>query len=123
MNNRRKEINREYKERKIPAGIFQIRNSANGKVLLCSSMNLEGRLNRHKFQLTSGLHPNRNLQKEWNEYGSDKFQFEILEVVKVKDDPDFSLEDELTLLEQIWVEKVDPFGEKGYNLNSSIRQA
>ena len=40
-----------------------------------------------------------------------------------KDDPNFNLSDELTLLEMIWLEKLQPFGEKGYNLNSNIRQA
>jgi len=43
---------------------------------------------------------------------ADKFVFEILEVVKVKDDPDFDVKDELTLLEQIWLEKLQPFGER-----------
>ena len=69
-----------------------------------------------------GNHRNEALQKEWNEMGADKFKFEILEVVKVKDDPDFNLEDELTLLEQIWLEKLQPFGEKGYNRDTHIRQ-
>lgn len=118
-----KEVKREYKERKKPAGIFQVKNTSNGKVLLGSSLNLEGPLNSHKFMLSTGLHNNKKLQKEWNEYGADKFVFEILEVVKVKDDPNFDLRDELTLLEQIWVEKLQPFGERGYNKDSNIRQA
>ncbi|HTP13815.1 MAG TPA: GIY-YIG nuclease family protein [Bacteroidota bacterium] len=118
----RQDIKREYKERKKPAGVFQIRNTANGKVYLGSSLNLEGPLNGHKFMLTIGRHRNPVLQKEWNEFGPEKFTFEILEVVKVKDDPNFSLEDELTLLEQIWVEKLQPFGERGYNTDAKIRQ-
>jgi hypothetical protein len=117
-----KEINREYKERNIPAGIFQIKNSANGKILLGSSLNLDGVLNSNKFRLSAGMHRNGILQKEWNEFGPDKFTFEILEVIKVKDDPGFNLEDELTLLEQIWLEKLNPFGERGYNNNIKIRQ-
>jgi group I intron endonuclease len=116
------EIKREYKERKKPAGVFQVKNTANGKVLLGSSLNLEGPLNSHKFMLTIGRHRNETLQKEWNEYGSGQFVFEILEVVKFKDDQNFNLSDELTLLEQIWLEKVQPFGEKGYNTDSNIRQ-
>jgi hypothetical protein len=47
--------------------------------------------------------------------------FEILEEVKIKDDPNFNLEDELTLLEQIWIEKLQPFGENSYNPNAEIR--
>ena len=49
--------------------------------------------------------------------------FEILEVVKVKDDPNFNLCDELTLLEQIWLEELKPFGGRGYNTDTNIRQA
>lgn len=119
----RQDLKREYKERKKPAGIFQVKNTANGKVLLGSSLNLEGPLNSHRFMLTNGSHRNPVLQKEWNEYGPDKFVFEILEVVKVKDDPHFDVKVELTLLEQIWLEKLQPFGEKGYNTDTNIRQA
>lgn len=119
----RKEINREYTERRKPAGIFQIKNIANGKLLLGSSLNLEGPLNGHKFMLTIGTHRNKTLQQEWNEYGPDQFVFEILEVVQVRDDPNFNLEDELTLLEQIWLEKLQPLGERGYNTGTRIRQA
>jgi group I intron endonuclease len=119
----RQDIKREYKERKKPAGIFQVKNTVNGKVHLGSSLNLEGPLNRQKFMLTTGSHLNAELQKDWNHYGPDKFVFEILEVVKVKDDTDFNLEDELTLLEQIWIEKLQPFGERGYNTERRIREA
>lgn len=118
----KEELKREYKERRKPAGIFQIRNKGNGKLLLGSSMNLEGPLNAHKFMLTIGRHQNEALQRDWNEFGADQFEFEILEVVKVKDDPSFRVEDELTLLEQIWAEKLRPFGEQGYNVGSKIRQ-
>lgn len=119
----RRDIKREYKERKKSAGIFQIKNTANGKVLLGSSLNLEGPLNSHRFMLTIGRHRNESLQKEWNEHGPDKFVFEVLEVVQAKDDPNFNLDDELALLEQIWLEKLKPFGERGYNPDSRIRQA
>lgn len=118
----KKDIKREYKERKKQAGVFQVKNIANNKVLLGSSLNLDGPLNSHKFMLTIGSHRNKVLQHDWNEYGPDKFIFEILEVVKVKNDPNFNLDDELTLLEQIWLEELKPFGERGYNINKNIRQ-
>ncbi len=119
----RKELNREYLERPKPAGVFQIKNTANGKVLLGSSLNLEGALNGHKFTLKIGSHRNKALQEDWERDGAEKFVFEVLEVVQLREDPNFNLSDELTLLEMIWLEKVQPFGEKGYNLNSNIRQA
>ncbi len=119
----RQEIKREYKERKKPAGVFQVKNTRNGKMFLGSSLNLEGALNRHLFELRMGSHRVAALQKDWNEYGPDAFVFEILEEVKVKDDADFDVKDELTLLEQIWLEALQPIGEKGYNPDAKIRQA
>jgi group I intron endonuclease len=119
----RKDIHREYKERVKPSGVFQVKNIANGKILLGSSLNLEGSLNKHKFMLKIKSHTNKVLQKDWDEFGADNFVFEILEVVQVQDNPNFNLKDELTLLEQIWVEKLEPFGERGYNPNANIREA
>lgn len=122
MENRKKSLIRKYKEREVPAGIFQIKNTVTGKLFLGSSLNLEGSLNRHKFQLNAGGHPNRALQEDWKMYGPEKFAFEVVEVVKRSTDPAFNIEDELTLLEQIWIEKLNPFGEHGYNKSSGIRQ-
>ena len=119
----KEELKREYRERKKPAGVFQVRNKANGRILLGSSLNLEGPLNSHKFMLTIGKHRNEALQMDWDAFGADQFTFEILETVKVSDDPQFDLKDELTLLEEIWIEKLEPFGEKGYNVDRKIRQA
>jgi hypothetical protein len=114
---------REYKQRPKRAGVFQVKNVANGKVLLGSSLNLDGPLNLHRFQLSTGHHPNKALQSDWNEYGPDKFVFEILEEVEVKDSTSFNVDDELTLLEQIWLENLQPVGERGYNEDTRIRQA
>lgn len=119
----REELKREYRERRKPAGVFQIKNLKNGRVFLGSSMNLEGPINAHRFTLKIGSHVNEALQEEYNAFGADAFVFEILEEVKWTDDPNFSPEDELTLLEQIWAEKLQPFGERGYNKNGKIRQA
>ena len=119
----RKDIHREYKERVKPAGIFQVKNTANDRVLLGSSLNLEGPLNRHRFMLKIGSHTNKALQKDWDEFGSENFVFEILEEVKIQDSPNFNLKDELTLLEQIWFEKLQPVGEHSYNINERIREA
>ena len=118
----RQEQKRDYREREKVAGVFQIKNTVNGKVLLGSSLNLDGPLNRHRFMLSIGGHTNRSLQEDWSRDGADAFVFEVLEVVKVSDSPHFNLSDELTLLEQIWLEQLQPFGERGYNRDTNIRQ-
>ena len=117
----RAESKRAYKETEKQAGVYQVKNTANGKVLLGGTMNLHGPLNRHRFTLKIGSHLNKELQREWNEFGEAAFVFEVLEVIKKRDDPDFSLEDELSARERQWVEKVQPFGERGYNVGPMIR--
>ncbi len=119
----RKELKREYKERPKPAGVFQVKNTLNGKVFLGSSLNLEGSLNKHRFMLSIGKHRNTSLQADWNSTDPENYVFEVLEVVKLKDDPHFNLQDELTLLEQIWLEKLQPVGDHGYNADTNIREA
>ena len=120
---RRKEIHREYKERVKPSGVFLIKNLVSGKVLLGSSLNLEGPLNKHRFMLKINSHPNKELQEDWNELGPERFTFEIVETVQIKHHPNFNLKDELILLEEIWLEKLQPFGERGYNPDAKIREA
>ncbi len=112
----RAELKRSYKETPRQSGIFQIKNTQSGKILLGSSTNLHGPLNKHRFLLVIGKHANLALQGDWNRLGADFFTFDILELVKPSDDPAFFLDDELTLLEQIWLEKLQPIGERGYNL-------
>ncbi|MBE0644098.1 MAG: GIY-YIG nuclease family protein [Bacteroidetes bacterium] len=113
--NSRKDLIREYKERKKPAGVYQVKNTVNGKVFLGGSLNLDGVLNGQRFRLENNSHRNAALQAEWKSFGAGAFVLEILEEVKWSDDPHFNLEDELTLLEQIWLEKLEPYGERGYN--------
>ena len=117
----RKELNRAYAERMKPSGVFQVKNLANGKVLLGSSLNLEGSLNKHRFMLKIGSHTNKALQADWNAFGPEQFAFDILEEVQRKDDPSFNLSDELSLLKMVWLGKLQPVGERGYNLTDRIR--
>ena len=119
----REELKQEYKERKKEAGIFCVRNTVTGRILLGSSLNLDGPLNGHRFMLSIGTHRNEALQADWNKYGPEAFTFEILEKVRMSEDPLFNVNDELTLLEEIWIEKLQPFSGNGYNSGTRIRQA
>lgn len=119
----RKDIIREYKERRPKAGVFMVKNTVNGRILLGSSLNIEGPLNKHRFMLQIGSHRNAAMQRDWKEFGAEAFVFEILETVPPSDKPGFDVDDELKLLEEIWIEKLDPFGERGYNTDRKVREA
>lgn len=112
----RKALVREYKESKRPMGVYRILNRNNGKAFVGSSPNVPAALHRHEFELNSGGHPNRALQKDWNEMGADAFSFETLDLIEPpKDQPDYDPRDDLRTLEQLWLDKLLPFGDKGYN--------
>jgi hypothetical protein len=115
MDNAKKELKREYKLNHRPMGVFQIYNLVNNKVLVGASLNLPGILNRHKFQLTAGIHPNRTLQSEWNEWGSKNFAFEILDELQPNPDPNHDYSADLAFLEDLWLEKLEPYDDRGYN--------
>lgn len=115
MTDKRKELKREYKQNLTPMGVFQIRNTVNEKVFVGSSLNLPGIKNRHEFQLKMGGHPNQPLQAEWNELGGDKFVFEILEELPPRTEPNYDYRADLTLLEDLWLEKLEPYENRGYN--------
>jgi len=119
----RKELKREYREKPLVPGVFQIKNKVNGKLFLGSSLNINGPLNAHEFMLSSGSHRNTELQADYKKFGADAFSFDVLGVVKVRDEPGFNLKEELQALEQLWLEELNPVGEGGYNKNDNIRQA
>ena len=115
MDKKKKELKREYQQNHTPMGIFQIRNIANDKVLIGTALNLAGVLNGHKFQLSLGSHPNKTLQSEWREFGSESFAFEILDELTATEGPDHDYRADLAFLEEFWLEKSQPYGERGYN--------
>jgi len=100
----------------VEAGVFQIRNLRNGKVFVEATRNLKT-MNGQKFQLEMGSHRNRRLQREWQEYGPDAFAFEVLEVLKPPEErvPAFALDDALGKLRTKWLERIQPYGDRGYN--------
>ena len=59
-------------------GIYQIENLANGKKYIGSSANTKRRLQAHKSQLISDCHDNKHLQRAWNKYGGDNFEFSVI---------------------------------------------
>ncbi|HET7462010.1 MAG TPA: GIY-YIG nuclease family protein [Longimicrobium sp.] len=111
----RRELIREYKQRPRQIGIFQVRNTANGKILVGASTDLPAILNRHRAQLRLGAHPNRALREDAKAFGFGAFAFEVLDTLTLPDDPAYDPAADLRTLEGMWLEKLSPFGERGYN--------
>ncbi|MBD8070079.1 GIY-YIG nuclease family protein [Bacillus sp. PS06] len=113
---RKKELKQHFKETSVEAGVYQIKNTINHKILVGSTKNIKT-LNGLKFMLeTNGYTTNKELQKEWNQYGKDAFIIEVLEKLKKSDHPYINEKEALLNLEEEWLEKLQPYGEQGYNL-------
>lgn len=115
---RKKELKQLYKEMRIDAGVYQIKNTKNNKILIGSTRNLKT-LNGVKFMLEQGSHSNKELQEEWKEFGGEAFQIEVLEVLKRKEEGFFDEKKELEKLEEKWLQQLKPYGERGYNREKS----
>ena len=115
MDKRKRDLKKEYQQNHTPMGVYQIRNIVNNKVLIGAALNLPGSINGHRFQLNLGGHRNKSLQSEWNQFGSDSFLFEILDELAATEGPDHDYRPDLAFLEELWLEKSQPYGERGYN--------
>jgi hypothetical protein len=119
---RKKQLKQEYKQAPRPMGVFLIRNVTNDKVFLGSALDLNGRINRHKFQLAAGSHPNQALQQDWKRLGEEKFAFEILDQFTPTDNASLDLKRELEAMEAMWLDQLKPYGDRGYNERKLSRE-
>ena len=105
----------EYKMSHRLMGVYQIRNTVTEKVWIDSSINVPAKFNRYRLQLAAGLHPSKALQADWDEFGESAFAFEILEHLEPQDDPSYDYTSDLKIMKEIWMEKVEPYADSGYN--------
>lgn len=93
-------------------GIYKIENKINSKCYVGQSIDIEHRWMIHKSTLNNNTHHNNYLQRAWNKYGEENFEFKILEICS---------EDELDEKEIEWIDKLHSYryhsDSNGYNMN------
>lgn len=82
-----------------------IRNIINNKIYIGQSHDIYSRWTHHKCDLNNNQHHNRHLQSAWNYYGSEFFEFSIIEETNEKD---------LDIREMYWIEYYSSYTD-GYN--------
>ena len=122
MNEKNKRLKKEYQSNRRAMGVFLIRNMVNDKVYVAVGLDLLGIINSHKFQLKMGVHRNRRLQSDWNEHGGESFAFEILDQLEPRAETSDDGREDLLFLEELWLEKLQPFGVRGYNKRKLTRE-
>lgn len=89
-------------------GVYSIKNKINNKYYIGSSKDVVKRIKTHKQHLLKGCHNSRVLQKEYDMYGEEGFNFDIIEIVKE--------EELLTAYEKYYIYKYNAIVKyKGYN--------
>lgn len=61
------------------SGIYRIRNLVNHCRYIGSSCNVRERLHDHRNRLRRGIHNNKHLQRAFNKYGENRFEFLLIE--------------------------------------------
>ena len=112
----RKELLREYKQTPRPMGVFRVSNKRNDRWYIGASLDVTAMLNRQRFQLDAGSHPNHALQSDWKRLGADAFTFEALDRLEPPaDQPGYDPRRDLRALESMWHERLRALYGAGYH--------
>lgn len=60
-------------------GIYSIKNKVNGKIYIGQSTDIIDRLRHHLSELRHNRHSNSYLQRSFNKYGEENFEFDVVE--------------------------------------------
>lgn len=77
-------------------GVYIIKNKITNKFYVGHSIDINKRFNAHKSYLKRGIHYCVYLQRSWNKYGEDNFEFIIIK--------DSLSEEESIILEQYYID-------------------
>lgn len=103
---RQRELKRHYKDHPPAMGVWVARSRATGRVFVDASMNVDGAINRARFELGMGRHKNAALLAEWRQHGPDNLQFEVVDTLKRVEDPLHDYADDLAALLAMWREEL-----------------
>lgn len=110
---KKKELQEQYKMVKTYLGVYQIKNKINGKIFIDAFPNIKNKWVGLKMQLDMKQHANSELQKDWISFGEEAFEYSVLEEKDTTDLFDVRWETKQLLI--MWLDKLQPYGGKGYN--------
>ncbi len=100
--NRRREISKAYKERRLVGGVYRITNIRTGKYLLGHAADIASIRNRFEFALSTGSAVDPRLRADWDRYGPTAFSLEVLdELEKILEQSQVDFVADLQALEQL----------------------
>jgi len=88
-------------------GIYRITNKVNSKHYIGQAHDIEDRWKQHLKSLRKNNHYNNYLQKAWNKYGEDNFEFKVVQECN---------EEDLNIFETLYINILKTLAPDGYNL-------
>jgi len=102
-------------------GVYRIHNTRDDRSLVGRSVDLPAILNRERVALRFGSHPNAALQRDWATLGPDAFVFEVLDTLTAPEgQPNYDPTEDLRVLEEMWVDRLQVTGERGYGARARL---
>lgn len=98
-------------QRKILSCVYEIKNTRNNKRYIGSTINFKQRIGRHKWMLKHNVHKNKALQRDYNHYGVDAFEFTVLKKCKPSQ------------LKEFEQDYIDMYIWNRYNCNAAVSQS
>ena len=93
----------------IKSGIYKITNTANGKIYIGQSVDVQRRINDHQRTFAKGTHHSVHILRAYQKYGADAFKYEVIEYCSIPD---------LDSREIYWIKYYDSANpSKGYNMS------
>jgi hypothetical protein len=111
----KKQITRDYKQQKQPAGIYSVHNKIDNKMFIGTSKNLPAVIRRFEFTLQMESFPYQELIEDYKKLGKDNFEIKILDELELKNETEIEIGKELNSLEELWIEKLKSDGVSFYN--------
>lgn len=111
----KKQLIKDYKLQRQPAGIYAVHNKTDNKMYIGTSKNLPAVLRRFEFTLKTGGFPYQQFADDYNRLGADNFDIKVIDELEVKDETEKELDAELESLQEMWIEKLTSEGVIFYN--------
>lgn len=111
----KKQITKDYKQQKQPAGIYAVHNKVDNKMYIGTSKNLPAVIRRFEFTLQMESFPYQELINDYKKLGKDYFEIKILDELELKNETEKEIDTELNSLEVLWIEKLKSEGVSFYN--------
>ena len=111
----KKQLSKDYKQQKQPAGIYAVHNKADNKMYIGTSKNLPAVLRRFEFTLQMESFPYQDLIDDYKKLGKENFEIKILDELELKNETEKEIDAELKALEEMWIEKLQAESVKFYN--------